>query len=304
MSYKTVLAFIALACVCSQLACAFSAQRSYISQHKVTSHSFRLSPKMSSGENNRGLEALLKQAKLLPAIIGSAMIIMNPFVQPDAAHAARSGGRSGGSSFRPSGGGGGSSRSYGSAMRGSSQGYSSYAPRPMIGGPMIMPMYGYGGFGISPFSFIPINFNLLVLGAVAYTVYSVLKNRAGSSDFSGFDNGDSGSLGGGVSVIKIQLGLDADWNERGNIMETLELLSQKNAAMSGRGDISRLLSDASLSLLRKQSDWNSAAYESSYFNQMGAAKGQPLFQQLAIKERSKFEEEKGSDSMPLIKRYV
>ena len=165
---------------------------------------------------------------------------------------------------------------------------------------MIMPMYG--GYGLSPFSFIPINFNLLVLGAVAYTIYSVLQNRMGSSDFSGFNDGDSGSLGGGVSVIKIQLGLDADWNERGNIMETLDILAQKNAAMSGRNDISRLLSDSALSLLRKQNDWNSAAYESSYFNQVVASKGQPLFQQLAIKERSKFEEEKGSESMPLIKR--
>ena len=180
--------------------------------------------------------------------------MLNPFE----ADAMSSGGRSGGSSFRsapsrsmPSSTRlGGSTRSYGST---------SYAPRPMI---VPMPMYspfGYGGgFGFSPFGFMPINLNLLIIGGVAYAVYSVLKNRVGGADFNSGE--EAGSLGGGASVLKLQVCLDSNWDYN-NIQDTLALLAAKNGAMSSRSDIAKLLSEASIALLRRQEDWTAAAYE-------------------------------------------
>ena len=76
-------------------------------------------------------------------------------------------------------------------------------------------------------------------------------------------------------------------------MNTLSMLAEKNGALSGREDIAKLLSEASLALLRKQSDWNSAAYEGELFRGSGQS-AEPAFQKLAIKERAKFEEETSS----------
>jgi hypothetical protein len=137
----------------------------------------------------------------------------------------------------------------------------------------------------------PINLNLLILGGIAYVVYNALKNRAGGSDFS--DVGDVGALGSGATVLKIQLALDADWAQSNNIMNTLALLAEKNAAMSGRSDIAKLLNEASLALLRRQNDWNSANFESELFGGSGV-QAEPFFQRLAVTERAKFEEETSS----------
>ena len=159
----------------------------------------------------------------------------------------------------------------------------------------IMPMYspfGFSPFGFSPFGFMPINLNVLILGGIAYAVYTALQNRAGGSDFTG-DGIESGSLGSGATVMKIQVALSADWAERNNIMNTLARLAEKNSAMGGRNDLAQLLSEASLALLRKQGDWNSVAYEGELFGG-GGRKAEPAFQQLAVKERAKFEEETSS----------
>jgi uncharacterized membrane protein len=228
---------------------------------------------------------------LVPIFLGASLLLVDPMN----ADAARSGGRSGGSSFRGGGGGGGggyrSSPARSSTQLGSSSG-SGYYSQPRVIMPM-MPMYspfGFGGgFGIVPY--MPINLNLLILGGAAFAIYTVLSNRAGGSDFSNSEEG--GSLGSGATVMKVQVALESDWAERGNIMNTLSMLAEKNAAMSGRGDIAKLLSEASLALLRKRSDWNSAAYEGELFRSSGAA-AEPAFQKLAIKERAKFEEETSS----------
>lgn len=229
---------------------------------------------------------------LVPIILGASLLLVDPMN----ADAARSGGRSGGSSFRGGGGGGGggyrSSPGRSSTQLRSSSG-SGYYQQPRVIMPMpMMPMYspfGFGGMGIVPY--MPINLNLLILGGAAFAIYTVLSNRAGGSDFSNSEEG--GSLGSGATVMKVQVALESDWAEKGNIMNTLSMLAEKNAAMSGRGDIAKLLSEASLALLRKKSDWNSAAYESELFRSSGQA-AEPAFQKLAIKERAKFEEETSS----------
>ena len=232
------------------------------------------------------------KAKFLPAVLGAGLCLMatGPV---DPAHAARSGSRGGGSSFRmPRSSGGGGMRSS-TAMR-SSRGYGGGGVMPM---PMMSP-YGYSSFGFSPFGFMPVNLNVLVLGFIAYTVFNALANRTGGSDFS--NDGTVGSLGGGATVLKLQISMTSDWSQKGNIMETLTRLAEKNNAMSGRSDLAKLLSESSMAILRRQNDWNSAAYEGELFS-FGAQKAEPYFQRLTVQERAKFEEETTPDSVAMIK---
>jgi len=142
--------------------------------------------------------------------------------------------------------------------------------------------YGYGGVG-----------SVLPLALIAFGMYVILQNRITASDFSNI--GDSGSLGSGATVMKLQIAVDSNWGAADNIMDTLSLLASKNRAMNGREDISKLLSETSLALLRKQSDWNSVAYEGEVFNRNQGA--EPRFQRLAIAERAKFEKENPEGAM-------
>merc|ERR1711871_571267 len=141
-----------------------------------------------------------------------------------------------------------------------------------------------GGYG-----FMPINFNVIALGLVAYVVFNALSNRVGGSDFSDDGMGTS-SLGSGATVMKLQIAMSSDWAEENNVMETLTRLANKNSAMSNRSDLARLLSESSLALLRRVNDWEAAAYEGDKF-MLGPQKAEPYFQRLAIGERSKFDKE-------------
>ena len=238
---------------------------------------------MNKGGLHNELFQKMKKA-VLPIVLGASIMLGDA----SNADAARSGGRSGGSSFRGGGGGGGGYRSSparSSTQLSGSRGFSTPMIIPMytpMYTPFYSPMYSpFGGF----------NLQLLLLGAGAYIIYSALSNRAGGSDFSNSEEG--GALGTGATVMKVQIALESDWAERSNIMNTLSMLAEKNSALSGREDIAKLLSEASLALLRKQGDWNSAAYEGELFRQGGQA-AEPAFQKLAIKERAKFEEEVSS----------
>lgn len=287
----------ALLCITTILG--FGTAHGFQSQHRLCKsvrNGQRTQTPLSMKSENVGNEFMEKFKKaLLPIALGASLLLLDP----SNADAARSGGRSGGSSFRSGGGGGSSYRGGGGGgsyrpsqtRLQSSSGYSGYRQPGVTIMPM-MPMYspfGFGGFGFTPF--IPINFNLLLLGGAAYAIYTVLSNRAGGSDFS--NSNESGALGSGATVMKIQIALESDWAERNNIMGTLSNLAEKNGAMSGRNDIAKLLSEASLALLRKQGDWNSAAYEGELFRSGGQA-AEPAFQKLAVKERAKFEEETSS----------
>lgn len=142
----------------------------------------------------------------------------------------------------------------------------------------------------------PINLNVIILAGVAYAIYNVLQNRAGGADWSGLDDEDVGSLGAGASVVKLSLALDADWNERNNIMESLARIAEKNNAMTSRRDLASLLSETSLALLRQNSKWTASAFATESFGRGNARQAEPLFQQIAIRERAKFEEEKAPSS--------
>lgn len=249
--------------------------------------SYRSTALSMSADNKRSnfFENLPKKA--IPALIGAALLTFNP----SDSLALQSGGRSGGSSFRSAPRS--STRSY------SSNGYGggayrsspSFVPVPMYS-PFSYGFGGFGGFGISPFSFIPINLNVLLLGAAAYAIYNVLQNRVGSSDFSNFEDG--GALGDGASIVKLQVSLDADWSKDGNIMQTMADLAARKGIISGRSDISSLLSEASVALLRRQNDWSAVSFDTQEFRRGESDRAEPAFQRLAIQERTKFEKE----SMP------
>jgi len=234
------------------------------------------------------IKGFTAKSKLLPAILGGAMLMLPLAPQPAVA---LQGGRSGGSSFRSSpsrsyGGGRSSTRSYGSRGGGYGGGMS-VMPMPMYGG------YGYGGFGMSPFGFSPFGFmpispSTLLLGAAAYVAFNVLTSRVGGADFG--NSGESGSLGDGATLLKIQVMMDADW-QSGNIMDTMSSVASRSGMMSGRADLSKLLSESSIALLRRQSDWNSAAVSTEKYNRFSTEKIEADFQRMAIVERTKFDEE-------------
>ena len=59
-----------------------------------------------------------------------------------------------------------------------------------------------------------------------------------------------------ATVVKLQIGLTADWSEEQNIMNTLsEIVTRKSSSASKK------VSDAVVALLRRQSDWNSATMD-------------------------------------------
>jgi len=238
-----------------------------------------------SAQKNKFMEDVKNAFKTIavrsiPAVVGAALLVGNPME----ADAARSGGRSGGSSFRSA-----PSRSYSAPRSSTSLNSNRGGYGGGYGGGMtimpIMPMYS--PFGFSPFGFMPINGNVILLAGAAYLAYTVLSNRAGGSDFG--NESEGGSLGGGATVVKLQVALDSDWAEQGNIMETLARLAATKGTITGRSQISNLLTEASVALLRKKSAWSAASIEGERFG--GPKKAEPYFQQLAIAERAKFESE-------------
>merc|ERR1711871_1320379 len=274
--------------ICSSLTSAFR----FTSQNGVISPALQMSTnKKNEHEVSRNLEKFAMKA--LPTLIGATLLVGNPFMPIQPAEAARSGSRSGGSSFRSAPSSRSSTRLGGST--------SSYAPVRPSNNIVIAPMGGFGyspfyspfgfgggfGFGISPFSFV--SPNVLVLGLAAYIAVQVLSNRVGGSDFSNFD--DAGSLGSGATLMKIQISLNDDWSKKGNIMDTLSVVSSKYSDLSSRNTLSQLLSDTSLALLRKSGDWNAVAYEGEVFRGGSSRDVEPAFQRVAVRERSKFEQE-------------
>ena len=227
--------------------------------------------------------------KFVSASMAAIALVFLPLLP---AFAIPSGGRSGGSSFRSSSS---SSRSSSSSSRssygGSTARYygSSYSSGPNI---IIAPSYGFNPF--FGFGYMPINFNVLLIMMAISGAYYLFSSRVGGSSFSNNDE-DSGSLGSGATVIKLQIGLDADWSDSLNIMRILSDISSKQNSLTTRSAISSLLSDAAIALLRKQADWNSATCEGQVFNSI--SKAEPLYQRISVSERTKFERETTGDGL-------
>lgn len=75
------------------------------------------------------------------------------------------------------------------------------------------------------------------------------------------------------------------------------LASRRDGRLTERAELARLLSDASIALLRRENDWSAAAVKGERFNQGSAQKAEPFFQKIAIQERTKFESESSGSEL-------
>jgi len=100
---------------------------------------------------------------------------------------------------------------------------------------------------------------------------------------------ESGPLGKGITVGKVQVALQASDRSSSSIFGLLE----KKAKSSGDSpaELARLCSDVSLALLRKSDDWTAACSSSEWFSGNDAGKAERTFNDLANKEAAKFEKE-------------
>jgi uncharacterized membrane protein len=69
-----------------------------------------------------------------------------------------------------------------------------------------------------------------------------------------------------TTVVKLQIGLDADWADEHNVMQTLSELSLQSSAPPANK-----LSEVSLALLRRQLDWNCAAFDCRLYRRVSKA---------------------------------
>lgn len=226
-------------------------------------------------------------------LMAGAALVTALSVAPMPSDAAMSGGRMGGSSFRPS-----MSRSYSapSASRGYSRGYSSYGSgysRPIM--PFVAPIspfyspYGYGG-GVMSYSRGPNLLPLFLLGGAALAVSNVVGGigRSSASFFEEERSFDS-VLGGGTSVVKMSVALDvSDRDDPNSILSVLERLAT-TARTDSRVGIQNLSSQIALELLRRKSSITSASTEFRHFQSRD--KAQREFNSLSVEERGKFEKE-------------
>lgn len=110
------------------------------------------------------------------------------------------------------------------------------------------------GYGISPI-------DVIILGGLAVGAYNFLKNRVSGASWD-YDGEEPSSLGSGVTVLKLQVGLSvADRSSLESILGQLDTIAA-NADTSDRQGLANVVSQSCLALLRCSKDWISAAGES------------------------------------------
>jgi len=234
----------------------------------------------------------------------AAMIMAFAFSPLDAANAAMSGGRMGGSfsssPSRPS-----VTRSAPSSYsrgysRGSSSGYNS---RPST--TIITPGFGYNPFyqpvtpyygnpGVISYSRGPSFLDVAFFGAFLFGVTSIISSASNTvsdnetSTF--FDRSTSSSvLGSGSSVVRLSVAMKVPNRDDGDsILSVLDRLAQTSKTDSRIG-IQNLTSQVALEILRRRSSISSASSSYTHFreNQMASRD----FQSKSVQERSKFQRE-------------
>ena len=202
---------------------------------------------------------------------------------PDAALAARSGGRMGGGSFRSS-----SMSSFRAPRASSSFGTSSYSA-PSVGAPitrtssfMIGPGFGYG-FGMGPGLYFGGGgfFNFILLAMTMMFVSNALRNLTGGGGF-----GDGLTAGGdSISVVKIQVGL---LGTARSLQRDLERIADKADTSSPEG-LHYVLEETALALLRNP-EYCVYGYATSKVCR-GPEQAEETFNDFSIDERGKFEQE-------------
>jgi len=232
-------------------------------------------------------------ASTAAAVMLSVSIML---ASPDAAWAARSGGRMGGSfgsaapSMRVS-----PSRSYGGGGYRGGGGYYGGGYRGGVSvAPIITPYYAppmvYGG-GVGLFRG-PSFFDLIFFGGFAYIVLSAITSTANGIASSGtelFTDSTTSVLGNGATVGKLSVALEVPNRDDSNsILSALDRLAL-TARTDSRVGIQDLTSQVALELLRRKSSIVSGYSQSQHFNDK--SKAQRDFSLTAVQERGKFEQE-------------
>ena len=248
------------------------------------------------------------------ALVSTAIAAMLTLA-PLSADAAMSGGRMGGSFSAPRSSGSysralPSSRSY---SGGFSSGYrsgfgSGYYSRPSITVmPSVTPFYSpfynpffrpFGGVGVGTVGYTPNPFAalpaLIFFGVAGLTLFKfsqdVLLGGAQQTSLSWSDDRDYASaLGPGTSVVEVSVALEVpNRDDPNSILNALNRIS-RTARTDSRVGIQNLTSQVALELLRRKSSISAASTRSKHFRDR--QKAERDYNQLSIKERSKFEQE-------------
>jgi hypothetical protein len=130
--------------------------------------------------------------------------------------------------------------------------------------------------------------------ASSFAVEQLPQRRSQSSAWSAiqlFDKmfEESGALGKGITVGKVQVALFSKDRSRDSIFGFLQQTTQTATGSSSSSSLARLAHEVCLKLLRKQDDWTAACSESKWFNQRDSAKAEGYFNDLSNREAAKFE---------------
>ena len=113
--------------------------------------------------------------------------------------------------------------------------------------PTVIDAFSSTFFPVLPFFTVGMLYIMLFLGVLV--PFTNLLISISESNFLGYLRSQISTA---ATVVKLQIGLDADWADEHNVMQTLSELSSAPA---------NKLSEGSVALLRRQLDWNSAAFD-------------------------------------------
>jgi len=100
---------------------------------------------------------------------------------------------------------------------------------------------------------------------------------------------DSGPLGKGITVGKVQVALQARDRSQQSIFGFLEKQAAAARSASTSAQLSRLAHETCLALLRRSDEWTAACSDSAWFSQKDAVKAESKFNDWANREAYKFE---------------
>lgn len=100
---------------------------------------------------------------------------------------------------------------------------------------------------------------------------------------------ESGSLGKGITVGKVQVALISQDRSRNSIFGILEQKATALSSSSSSSQLAQLASEVCLAVLRKSDDWMGACSASQWFSQNDYTKAESLFNEWANREAFKFE---------------
>eukprot|EP00577_Skeletonema_sp_RCC1716_P014899 CAMPEP_0113391304 /NCGR_PEP_ID=MMETSP0013_2-20120614/10638_1 /TAXON_ID=2843 ORGANISM="Skeletonema costatum, Strain 1716" /NCGR_SAMPLE_ID=MMETSP0013_2 /ASSEMBLY_ACC=CAM_ASM_000158 /LENGTH=461 /DNA_ID=CAMNT_0000274537 /DNA_START=88 /DNA_END=1473 /DNA_ORIENTATION=- /assembly_acc=CAM_ASM_000158 len=291
----------------------FDGQRSAVTTATMLRASSINDDENDADENTNNKQVIQNLASSMKQFLSThfmtiAIFLLPLFLSANDAWAVQSGGRMGGS-FGGSSSRSSSSRSYSAPSSGYSRGYgrgysSGYYSRPnVIVAPGISPFYSpfrnpfytpyyYGSPGGVVVSRGPGFGSILIFAVFALVAFSAVANigsSVGDSIGSAVGSNVQSVLGSGVSAVEISVALNvADRDSPNSILSALNRLS-RTARTDSRVGLQNLTSQVALELLRRKEDIVAASTSGQNFKD--ESKAQREFNNMSIRERSKFQRE-------------